>query len=109
MLTDAKIRSAKPADRAWRLADTGGLFVHITPAGKKIWRYRYKFEKREKLLTLGHYPGVSLTDARAEREKARRILREGRDPSVEAKIVRLAARVNTATTFEAVARMVRAA
>ncbi|MBV1822777.1 integrase arm-type DNA-binding domain-containing protein [Komagataeibacter sp. AV436] len=104
MLTDAKIRSAKPADRAWRLADTGGLFVHITPAGKKIWRYRYKFEKREKLLTLGHYPGVSLAEARAEREEARRILREGRDPSMEAKIVRLAARVNTATTFEAVAR-----
>jgi len=70
MLTDAKIRSAKPADRAWRLADTGGLFVHITPAGKKIWRLRYKFEKREKLLTLGHYAAVSLAEARAEREEA---------------------------------------
>lgn len=67
--------------------------MHITPAGKKIWRLRYKFEKREKLLTLGHYPAVSLAEARAEREEARRILREGCDPSVQAKIVRLAARV----------------
>lgn len=104
MLTDTKIRGAKPEAKAYRLADTGGLFVHIMPGGKKVWRLRYKFEKREKLLTLGDYPAISLAEARLEREEAKRILREGRDPSLDKKIVLQAARTDPATTFEAVAR-----
>lgn len=104
MLTNTKIRSAKAEAKAYRLADTGGLFVHVMPSGKKIWRLRYKFQKREKTLTLGDYPSVTLADARLEREEAKRILREGRDAALEKKVIALAARIDTATTFEIVAR-----
>ncbi|QHC36434.1 phage integrase central domain-containing protein [Komagataeibacter xylinus] len=104
MLTDAKIRGAKPEIKAYRLPDTGGLFVHVMPSGKKVWRLRYKFQKREQLLTLGDYPTISLADARLEREAAKRILREGRNPSLDKKIVAQAARVDPSTTFEAIAR-----
>ena len=104
MLTDTRIRGARSDAKAYRLADTGGLFVHVMPSGKKIWRLRYKFEKREKLLTFGDYPSLSLADARLEREEAKRILREGRDPSLDKAILAQAIRKDMATTFESVAR-----
>jgi len=55
-LSDTKIRSTKPTDKPYKLADAGGLYLLITPAGGKLWRLKYRFEGKEKLLALGAYP-----------------------------------------------------
>ena len=60
MLTDAAIRAAKPADKPYKLTDRAGLYLHVTPAGSKLWRLRYEFGRKEKLLSIGPYPDVSL-------------------------------------------------
>ena len=59
-LTDVAIRQAKPGPKATKLSDEKGMFLLITPAGGKLWRFKYRFEGREKLLALGAYPAVSL-------------------------------------------------
>ena len=101
-LTDAACRNAKPdsSGKPRKLADGGGLLLFVAPGGGKLWRLRYRFEGREKLLSFGPYPQVTLADARALREKAKSALREGRDPSADNK----AAMAGPAgDTFEAVA------
>jgi hypothetical protein len=57
-LTDTSIRNAKPAQKPYKLYDSGGLFIQITPNGGKWWRFKYRFEGKEKLLSLGTYPEV---------------------------------------------------
>jgi integrase len=104
MLTDAAIRKAKAGARAYRMADGDGLHLFVTPAGGKLWRLRYHYAGREKLLSLGPYPGVTLAEARAAREAARGHLRAGRDPGQQKALARAAAVASAATTFEAVAR-----
>lgn len=104
MLTDAAIRAAKPAGKPFRLTDAGGLYVHVTASGSELWRMRYEFDRKEKLLSFGPYPDVSLAEARDRRDGAKRLLREGRDPSLERKLRRAASLPTSATTFEAVAR-----
>lgn len=101
-LSDTAIRKAKPSDKPYRLSDGGGLYVWITPAGGKHWRLRYEVAGREKIMTLGTYPELSLAEAREARSLARTVRREGRDPMVEQRRRRLVTR--DATTFEAVAR-----
>ena len=64
-LTDTAIRAAKPAAKPKKLYDERGLFLLIQPSGGKWWRFKYRFEGREKLLSLGTYPEVRLKDARA--------------------------------------------
>ena len=103
-LTDVQIRKAKPAEKAYKLADGNGLHVFVTPAGGKLWRYRYLFGGKEKLLSIGPYPDISLLEAREARTTARAALREGRDPSVLKKQRRLIAATEATTTFEAIAR-----
>lgn len=100
MLTDVQIRKAKPTDKPFRLTDGAGLHLFVTPAGGKLWRLRYEFGGKEKLLSLGPYPDVGLADARAARDEAKKILRAGRDPGVARK-QRVADAPNT---FEAIAR-----
>jgi hypothetical protein len=58
MLTDVQIRKAKAADKPYKLTDGGGLHVYVTSAGGKLWRLRYEFERKEKLLSIGPYPSV---------------------------------------------------
>lgn len=103
MLTDVKIRTAKPAQKAYRLTDAGGLFLWVTPAGGKIWRLRYELNGKEKLLTLGPYPSISLIDARTKREDAKIKLRDGKDPSIEKKLVRAAGTLAALNDFKSVA------
>ncbi len=88
MLTDVKARKAKPAEKPYRLTDTGRLFLWVTPAGGKIWRFRYEYQGKEKLLALGPYPAVGLAEAREKREEAKALRRAGRDPSLERKLAR---------------------
>ena len=103
MLTDVKVRTAKPAEKPYRLTDAGGLFLWVTPAGGKIWRLRYEVQGKEKLLSLGPYPALSLIDARAKREEAKAKLRDGKDPSVEKKLVRAAGTLAAQNDFKSVA------
>ncbi len=104
MLTDTQIRKAKPADKGFRLSDGGGLHVFISPAGGKLWRLRYEIDGKEKLLSIGPYPDISLVQAREARAAAKEALRAGRDPSDLKKHKRLMTAAMVATTFEAVAR-----
>ncbi|PZT91005.1 MAG: integrase [Citromicrobium sp.] len=104
MLTDKAVRAAAAQEKAYKLTDSRGLHLHISASGHKSWRYKYRFEKKERLLTLGAYPEVSLADAREKRDDAKRILREGRDPRHAIKRGRLVGESETSRTFEDVAR-----
>ena len=83
MLTDAAIRKAKPRDKDYKLADSGGLYLFVTKAGHRSWRLKYRFADKEKRLVLGSYPDLSLVEARDMRDDAKRMLRDGRDPVIE--------------------------
>lgn len=103
-LTDARVRSAKPAEKPYKLTDAGGLHLFVSPAGGRLWRYRYEFGGKEKLLSLGAYPEVSLADARKARDDAKAILRAGRDPSEVKRRTRHAQTIAAANTLEAIGR-----
>lgn len=102
-LSDATLRSAKPRDRPYKLFDDGGLFVVVTPSGGKWWRLKYRHLGKEQLLSLGVYPDVGLKEARARREAARKLIANGENPAFEKKRAAVAASVNAANTFKAVA------
>jgi integrase len=104
VLTDTKIRQAKPAGRDYKLADSGGLYLFITRTGFKSWRMKYRFGGKEKRLTFGAYPEVSLAEARDRRDAARRQVREHRDPKVDILRRRVAALADHEASFESVAR-----
>lgn len=105
-LNDRQIRNAKPteAGKKAKLFDGGGLYLEVTPAGGKIFRLKYRIDGKEKTLTIGKYPAVSLSEARQAAENARRLLVSGQDPSEakqQEKRERQAAALNT---FESIAR-----
>jgi len=104
MLTDLKVRQAKPRDTDYKLGDSGGLYLFVAKGGTKSWRLKYRFSGKEKRLTFGRYPEVSLAQARDLRDEARRTIREHRDPAVEAQKRRLIAAAAAEATFERVAR-----
>ena len=103
-LSDTAIRKAKPTDKPYKLADEKGLFLLVTPAGGKWWRLKYRFGGKEKLLALGTYPDTGLKDARASRDKARKLLANGTDPGEHRKETKQADQAARANSFEAVAR-----
>jgi phage/plasmid primase-like uncharacterized protein len=79
-LTQLQIKAAKPKDRPYKLADGGGLYVEVMPTGGKLWRMKYRRpDGKENRLSFGSYPDVSLVDARAKRDSARKLLAEGQD------------------------------
>ena len=105
-LNDRQIKNAKPAEtgKKTKLFDGGGLYLEVTPAGGKVFRLKYRIDGKEKTLTIGKYPTVSLAEARAAAENARRLLVSGQDPSEakqQEKRERQAAALNT---FESIAR-----
>ena len=104
MLTDLKCRKAKAAATPLKLSDGGGLRLFVTPAGGKTWQYRYEFDGKEKLLTIGPYPAVNLADARTARDDAKAAQRVGRDPSVAKRLPRASFAASDSSTFEAIAR-----
>jgi integrase len=103
-LSDAAIRKAKAGARPTKLSDGGGLFLLLNPNGSRLWRLKYRFEGKEKLLAFGAYPEVSLKDAREQRDDARRQLAAGYDPSLARKAQKTAAADRAANSFEIVAR-----
>lgn len=104
MLTDVQIRKAKAAERPYKLTDGGGLHVYVTPAGGKLWRLRYEYGRKEKLLSIGPYPSVRVAEAREIATNAKRLLREGKDPAVEKRLRRLQVVTDGGATFEVIAR-----
>jgi hypothetical protein len=76
-LSDTTIRTAKPKDKLYRLTDANGLCLEVTPAGSKLWRYRYRFNGNAKMLALGTYPAVTLLKARQMRDESRQMLIDG--------------------------------
>jgi integrase len=103
-LTDAAIRNAKPGEKPVRLFDERGLYLEISPNGGKWWRLKYRFEGKEKRLSLGTYPDVGLKDAREGRDHARKLLVGGVDPSAHRKAQKAARATRAANSFEVVAR-----
>ena len=102
-LTDAKARNAKPKAKQFKLFDTDGLFLLVSPGGGKWWRFKYRFGGKEKLISLGTYPEVGLAMARQRRDAARKQVADGIDPSQARKTLK-AAKIQNESTFEAVAR-----
>lgn len=103
MLTDTKVKQAKPRDKDYKLADEKGLFLLVKKNGAKYWRVKYRFAGKEKMLALGVYPEVSLKEARNGRDKARQQLRAGTDPSAARKAEKLANVEAGANSFKAIA------
>ena len=101
-LTDTAIRSAKPKDKTFKLFDGGGLYLEVNPSGGKWWRWKYRFAGKEKRLSFGVYPDVSLKFAREKRDAARQQFAAGTDPAEARKAERLAQA--GAESFEAIAR-----
>jgi len=102
-LTDMKVQKAKPQDKPVTLFDGGGLFLMVTPSGGKLWRFKYRYDGKQKLLALGAYPEVSLADARHKREDARKLLASNNDPGAVRK-AQNQANTQKSETFETIAR-----
>lgn len=101
MLTAREIGSAKPKAKPVKLFDGGGLFLLVSPSGGRWWRLKYRYDGREKQLSLGVYPDVSLADARARRDAFRALLADGIDPSEHTKAERAAQRAEEARQLAA--------
>jgi integrase len=103
-LTNTEIRNAKAGKKSFRLFDERGLYLEVSAAGGKWWRLKYRFAGKEKRLSLGVYPEVSLKDARNRRDDARKLLAGGVDPSENRKAKKSAQADRAASSFEVVAR-----
>ncbi|WP_439412482.1 tyrosine-type recombinase/integrase [Enterobacter ludwigii] len=101
-LTDIVVRNAKPQDKPYKLTDSNGLFLFISPAGSKLWRFRYRFENKEQTLSIGPYPEITLSGARLKRDDARKLLANGINPTQQ-KRDKKEEKANI-RTFETVAR-----
>jgi integrase len=103
-LTDAKCRTAKPSTKPRKLFDERGLFLLITPTGSKIWRFRFRFDGKEKLISFGRYPDVPLKLARERRDDALQLLARDINPSEHRKSIKAARALSNSSSFEKVAR-----
>ena len=101
-LTDTAVRAAKPQVKARKLFDGGGLYLEISPAGGKWWRWKYRFGGKEKRISLGVYPDISLKLARERRDAVRQQLAAGIDPGQARKAQKFT--LAGAKSFEAIAR-----
>jgi hypothetical protein len=103
-LTDISIRKATASEKPIRLYDSGGLYLEISPAGGKLWRMKYRHGGKEKRLSFGKYPIVSLKDARERRDEAKKLLANDLDPGEVKKAKKIARQEQAENSFEAVAR-----
>ncbi|MCS5710442.1 phage integrase central domain-containing protein [Candidatus Berkiella aquae] len=102
-LSDTKVRSLKPREKAYKVADEKGLYLQITPTNAKYWRFKFRFAGKEKKLALGVYPDVSLADARNKRDEARKLLANDVDPSFHKKEKKRSLKLLAENSFESVA------
>ena len=102
-LSDTQIRKSKPHEKAYSLPDGAGLYLWITPAGGKLWRWGYLFGGKEKLMSFGPYPDVGLADARSLHGEARKLLASGTDPMAHRKAAKLTDQRGSGTSFATIA------
>lgn len=103
-LTDVRVRTAKPAEKDYKMADERGLFLLVKKNSSKYWRMKYRIAGKEKLLAIGVYPDVSLASARQSRDEARSMLAQGIDPMEHKKAVKAAFHESASNSFEIIAR-----
>ncbi len=103
-LTDREVSKLKPTEKAYRKPDGGGLYLVVTPSGGKLWRMKYRIDGKEKLLSIGKYPDVSIADARVRQQEARTQIANGIDPAETKQAAKAARIAAVANSFEAVAR-----
>jgi hypothetical protein len=102
-LTNTVIRKAKTQDETYRLSDGGSLYLWVTPAGGKLWRWAYRHEGKEKLMSFGKYPEVSLALARERHSEARKLLATGLDPMALLKAAKAAEKAAIENSFQSIA------
>ncbi len=104
LLSDLKVKGTKPAGQPFKMFDERGLFLLVMPNGSKWWRFKYRYDNKEKLISLGVYPDVSLKTARERREEARQLLANNIDPGLQRKAQKSAKLSAASDSFEIVAR-----
>jgi hypothetical protein len=104
VLTDIKVKSAKRKDKPYKITDGQGLYLLVTPQGGKLWRFKYRFNNKEKVRAFGTYPEISLADAREKRDAARKQVANDIDPGEVHKAQKKATLAVTENSFEVVAR-----
>ncbi|KRA46464.1 integrase arm-type DNA-binding domain-containing protein [Pseudoxanthomonas sp. Root630] len=102
-LTDMAVRNAKGKERPYKLAAGAGLYLQVMPNGARYWRMKYRIDGKEKLLSIGVYPEVSMREAMEKRDAARLALRSNKDPSEERQLAKLKSKLSADTRFEAIA------
>ena len=103
-LTELAIKHLKPKNKIYRASDGGGLCIEVSPAGGKLWRWRYYYQSKAQMLSLGKYPALSLAEARKKRDAARELVDAGKHPTREKKIQKLRKAHEGANTFDKIAR-----
>ena len=102
-LSDLAIKKATPRDKLYKLTDSEGLQLHVSPQGGKMWRYAYRYLGKQKLLSLGTYPTVMLSEAREKRNFAKKQLTEGIDPCQQKRLDKLTKMASADNSFKKVA------
>ncbi len=102
-LNATQIDKAKAKDKAYKLSDAGGLYLHVTTVGGKLWRLAYRFDGKQKTLSLGAHPEISLLDARTRRDEARKLLANSVDPAEHKKALKATLKHNSANSLEVLA------
>ena len=103
-LNDRQIRNAKPQEKPYKLADGGGLYLYVTPKGTKSFRLKFRFDGKEQVLTIGKYPHVSLSEARAMAETAKTQIAQGINPAAQKQAEKQQVQEAALNTFAAVAK-----
>ena len=104
MLTDTQIRSLKPGDKSYKRYDQRGLFLEVAKSGSKLWRLRYRFAGKSKLMSLGFYPVVGVAEARRKRDQYLEQIRNGISPAAQRKAQKRSAANASERSLETVAR-----
>lgn len=104
MLTDLKIKQLKAREKSYKIFDGRGLYIEVLPSSKKYWRLKYMFFGKEKRISLGLFPEVSLTEARTQRDNAKLQIKKGIDPSIAKKSLQISMNQSSETTFDVIAK-----
>ena len=102
-ISEFEAKKAKPAAKPYKIFDGGGLYLHVQPTGSKLWKQKYRFNKKEKVLSFGKYPTISIAQARKLRDEAKEKIAQGTDPSVEKRLAKITAETASRQTFGLIA------
>ncbi len=103
-LNDRQISNLKPSQKAFKLSDGGGLYIHVTPQGTKLWRMAYRTNGKQKLLSFGTYPSIGLANAREKRDAAKKLLATDIDPAIQIKLEKIARETEGQNTFAVISK-----